>query len=77
MAQIPIQEKRGNRGIVPLIIALIVVVALIWYIMSRRGEPASVPAGVDSTKTGASPAAPAVMATRFEITAGSSHGSQA
>jgi hypothetical protein len=65
MAEIPIQEKR-SRGVLPLIIALIVVAALIWYIMARRGEAKPVPAGLDSTRTGASPAAPGVMATHFD-----------
>lgn len=73
MAEIPIQPRPRNRGIVPLIIALIVVVALIWYIMSRRGEAKTIPSGLDSTKTGASPTAPAVMAMHTDMIAGSLH----
>lgn len=75
MADIPIQQRK-NRGVIPMIIALIVVVALIWYIMMHRGEARTIPPGLDSTKTGASPAVPALMATHFERKAGSLHGEQ-
>ena len=76
MAEIPIQEKK-SRSMLPLLLALLVVVALIWYFMSYRNKPETAPAGVDSTKTGASPTAPAVMAVHFLGPVRSSHGEQA
>ena len=74
MAEIPIQPKKTNRGVLPLILALIVVVALIWYVMSRRSEKAT-PAGGDSTSTGAVMSAPQQMAAHFQYrTEGSTYG---
>jgi membrane protein involved in colicin uptake len=75
VAEIPIQPKKTNRGILPLILALIVVVALIWYIMSRRSDNKATPAGGDSTSTGAVMSGPQQMAVHFQYsTEGSTYG---
>jgi len=75
VAEIPIQPRKSNRSILPLILALIVVVALIWYIMSRRDDGKATPAGGDSTSTGSVMSTPQQMAAQFQYsTEGSTYG---